>query len=115
WRQHHCARLFDSVGTMLEDPDARVRRAAASVWRSPSDLWNLVANDPDIDVRQTALKQYAVSMLERDTGGSWRTAIDRIWSVLDDPDLGVVALTSLGRIGDRHAIPVAMKRLTHKS
>ncbi|GLW27751.1 HEAT repeat domain-containing protein [Actinoplanes regularis] len=81
----------------------RMANAAMRAWRAApgrlTPMLTRILNEPPSGVRSAALRALAASLTAS------RLAADDLAAMLDDPELGAVAATALGRVGDHRAVP----------
>jgi hypothetical protein len=107
-REEDCCAWAERLANLAESPETRregVRMAVAAMrkWRAAPGrvtpmLTALLKEEPS-EVRSAALHALAASLTAS------RLAADDLAAVLDDPDLGEVAATALGSVGDHRAVP----------
>ncbi|SIM73023.1 HEAT repeat domain-containing protein [Micromonospora cremea] len=107
-REDDCCVWAERLANPAESPEARlegVRMAVAAMreWRAAPGrmtpmLTGLLREEPS-KVRSAALHALAASLTAS------RLAADELATVMDDPELGAVAATALGSVGDHRAVP----------
>ncbi|MFG1839569.1 hypothetical protein ACGFH8_14150 [Micromonospora sp. NPDC049175] len=107
-REQDCYAWVERLTNRSESPQVRlegVRMALAAMrqWRAaPGRLTPILTGlleDEISEVRSTALHTVAASLTAS------RLAADELTALLDDPELGAVAATALGSVGDHRAVP----------
>ncbi|MGC4782524.1 HEAT repeat domain-containing protein [Micromonospora zamorensis] len=107
-REQDCYAWAERLASRSESPQVRlegvrVALAAMREWRAaPGRVTPMLIDllqDEISDVRSAALHTLAASLTAS------RLAADELAAVLDDPELGAVAATALGSVGDHRAVP----------
>lgn len=113
-REHDCCAWAEGLANWVERPQVRlegIRMALAAMrqWRAaPSRVTPILTgllHDEIPEVRSAALHAVAASLTAS------RLAADELAAVLQDPELGAVAATALGSVGDHRAVPRLVRLL----